>query len=218
VYADWLGEGKQSSYQLFAYGVWQSGGNYINGIVGYSNDDYTIDRSVDLSSGVAQLSSDPRGHSISVDVEAGKRFDAGSWAITPAVGLSSQNVHRDGTKEHGAPSAALDISSSDIASLRARLGGRVSTSFGWRGWEISPHLDVFAVHQMGDTSAVITSRLSGTGSFRTTASAAGRDGVQVGAGVVAKVANNATLYVDYQSDNWSHATSNAFKAGVRIAF
>jgi autotransporter-associated beta strand protein len=218
VYAGSLGEGKQSSYQVFAYGVWQSGGNYVNGIVGYSNDDYTIDRSVDLSSGVARLSSDPRGHSVSVDIEAGRRFDAGAWAITPAVGLSSQNVHRDGVQEHGAPQAALDMSSSDIASLRARLGGRISTSFGWRGWEISPHLDVFAVHQMGDTSAVLTSRLSGTGPFRTTASAAGRDGVQAGVGVVAKVSNDATLYVDYQSDNWSHATSHEFKAGVRIAF
>jgi autotransporter-associated beta strand protein len=218
VYAGWLGEGKQSSYQAFAYGVWQSGGNYVNGIVGYSNDDYSIDRSVDLSSGAAQLSSDPRGHSVSVDIEAGRRFDAGAWAITPAVGLSSQNVHRDGVQEHGAAQAALDMSSSDIASLRARLGGRISTSFGWRGWEISPHLDVFAVHQMGDTSAVLTSRLSGTGSFRTVASAAGRDGVQVGAGVVANVSSNATLYVDYQSDSWSHATSHEFKAGVRIAF
>ncbi|MGN6329464.1 MAG: autotransporter-associated beta strand repeat-containing protein [Rhodanobacter sp.] len=218
VYAGWLGEGKQSSYQAFAYGVWQSGGNYVDGIVGYSSDDYTIDRSVDLSSGVAPLSSNPRGHSVSVDIEAGRRFEAGAWAITPAVGLSSQNVHRDGVQEHGAAQAALDMSSSEIASLRARVGGRISTSFGWRGWEISPHLDVFAVRQMGDTSAVITSRLNGTGAFRATASAAGRDGVQVGAGVVANVSSNATLYVDYQSDNWSHATSNAFKAGVRIAF
>jgi autotransporter-associated beta strand protein len=218
VYAGWLGEGKQSSYQAFAYGVWQSGGNYVDGIVGYSSDDYTIDRSVDLSSGVAPLSSNPRGHSVSVDIEAGRRFEAGALAITPAVGLSSQNVHRDGVQEHGAAHAALDMSSSEIASLRARVGGRISTSFGWRGWEISPHLDVFAVRQMGDTSAVITSRLNGTGAFRTTASAAGRDGVQAGVGVVAKVSNDATLYVDYQSDNWSHATSNAFKAGVRIAF
>jgi len=218
VYAGWLGEGKHSSYQVFGYGVWQSGGMYVNGIVGYGQDQYTIDRAVDLGSGTAQLSSSPNGHTLALDIEAGKRFELGGWALTPAIGVSSQDLRRDGTSEHGDGAVALAMDHGDVTSVRARLGGRLSTSFALSTWNISPHLDVFAVNEMGDTSAALTSRLDGTGRFTTRASSPGRNGLQVGAGVVANLDTNATLYLDYQSDHWSHATSHEFKAGVRIAF
>jgi len=218
VHAGWLGDGQQSSYQAFAYGVWQAGGNYVNGIVGYAADSYSIDRLVALSSNVAQLSSSPDGHSLSADVEAGKRFDLGGWAITPAIGASRGDVHRDAVTEHGAQNAALSMASSTVTSLRGRLGARISTSFAWSNWNVSPHLDVFAVTEFGDKSAVISSRLQGTAAFDTAATAPGRNGLQVGAGVVVGLADNATLYLDYQSDQWRHASAHEFRAGLRIAF
>jgi len=42
--------------------------------------------------------------------------------------------------------------------------------------------------------------------------------LQVGAGVVVGLADNATLYLDYQSDQWRHASAHEFRAGLRIAF
>jgi outer membrane autotransporter protein len=216
--ANWLGSGDVESYQALLYGEWQSGANYVDGIVGVGFDNYDITRRVDLADSARKLTSDASGTSTAVDLEVGHRYELKNhWRVTPAAGISYERIDRSGFTEKGDPTLALDVDHDSRDSARLRAGARLDMPVEIKNSQITPYVNLFAVQELADHAASISPTLAGN-DFRVHAADPGRSSLEATVGVDAQIGKQANAYVDYGADVAESAYAYSIKAGIKIAW
>ncbi|WP_158085590.1 autotransporter domain-containing protein [Henriciella aquimarina] len=156
-----MGSAVADSYTLTAYGRYVTGKAYVDGLVSYGLDRYSTSRYVDLSTGTEQLRSSPDGDSLAFDVEAGRAIGLNGFTITPAVGLSHNEVARQDVREAGAEALALSFHDEQRASLQARVGARLAGQWIRETMTVRPTMSLFLSEELQDQATTVDPMLHG---------------------------------------------------------
>ena len=178
-----------------AYGTYNSGGLYMNTIVGGSYNGYQVSRPISFSTIDRTAHSDPNGGAFTSYLDAGYDFKIGGFTFGPL--MSAQYVYAGVAPfgENGADSLDLKIGTQNANSFRTNVGGRLAYT-----WQVTPSImlvpegRMFWQHEYMDGAESFDATLNGgSGStFNYSPSNPGKDSVFAGAGVNA-----------YFGDRWS---------------
>jgi uncharacterized protein YhjY with autotransporter beta-barrel domain len=117
-----------TTFLSFYYGhVWRPA--FLQGVVSYSDHEYSSDRSVYINNLSRQARADYDGSAISMLLTAGMEVRARSWRIEPFATARYISLDEDGLREQGADSANLILKSRDSDFLMADAGVRFAGIF-----------------------------------------------------------------------------------------
>lgn len=124
---DFGSEGKTDSYQIFGYGGLFEEHAYLYGTVGFSYDNQSTTRRVNLSTSVASANGKTDGYTVSGDIEAGYHFPFETIPVTftPNARLRMEYVSRDGFTETGDSSVILAQNGFNGSSGQVALGANL---------------------------------------------------------------------------------------------
>jgi len=210
----------------FAYGTWENGGWFVDGLVGGNWFDNSYRRSniagtagtVLAQQGLTGASgNDTRG--FAARLTAGRVYGLGAHAVMPYAYASWLHQRTDGAIETGADIFSLGINSSTIdqaeggVGLRAQAGGLV-----WQAFSILPSVDVAYARLGGDLAFPVGLELLGT-PVAARATDIGRDVLRVGAQLTAVRFDEAvTGFLGYDGRFQEQARNNTFSGGLIVRF
>jgi outer membrane autotransporter protein len=223
---DYHGAGKSdiTSWSLSAYGRADAGPLYVDGLLGYSHQDYTQHRYYQpvVPGPVYTANRDPNGSAYTVGAEAGYDYDLGSQAkLEPFLGFLYSHTSVDGSTETGTGPGNLTISDQSANSASSRLGVRWSQTFGSAGsstW--TPMLELGWKHEFADTNPSTTAALAGIPGASFTVQGAGvpKDSALVGAGLTMQLSDALDGTVQYNGDFSDRYTDSTASLRLRMKF
>ncbi|MBL8663804.1 MAG: autotransporter outer membrane beta-barrel domain-containing protein, partial [Candidatus Odyssella sp.] len=200
-------------YASYAPGPW-----YVDGALGYARHNIDTKRTVAFPGFVNNLEGSTTANQFIGGFEAGWRFDAGRFQVTPFFGMQMSVFAQDGYTESGGV-AALNYESETTVSARSSLGVQVRTTFRLgETMRIDPYARVAWAHEFGNRSATLTASFVGapTSSFQVVGARRDRDTFLLGAGFEMAVTPRIGVFAGYSGDLSSTSTSHAGSAGLRI--
>ncbi|GLQ07296.1 hypothetical protein GCM10007924_25170 [Sneathiella chinensis] len=216
------GDTHVDSYQLAAYGRWQAGSLYLDGVAGGGLHRIEADRNVTVGATQETAQADYGALDLSSDLEVGYGLGLGDGvSVTPFAGVRYGWLHRDGFTETGAGLANLRVEDDREHSLSSRLGGRVAyqQDLG-EGMFVQGRLEAAWVHDYLDRAGQINAAFSAApdSGFLINGPDRSRDRARLGAGVTLGLTADTALDLSYQGDVASDETSHAVAATIRWAF
>lgn len=195
-----LGTGRTFSYQGLAYAGWTSGDYYFDGVAAAGSDLYKAERTIAYAK--------PKGHSLSADVEAGRKLAMGPAAVTLAAGLSADQVKRKAVTESGGAITALTFDNVTRRAVQARVGGRVASRTAMGDLHVTPHASVFVLRELNGARSRLDAHLLGQ-AFEVATTSPGKTSLQLAAGVDAQVNDRARLTFGYKYEGAREVQSHA---------
>lgn len=204
------------SLEIGAYASWGDTRLYLNANVSYIFHDFEINRFDGLDRARGQYD----GDTISAYAEGGKIFETESgFRIQPIVAVSFAHLETDAYSETGTAATLLNVFEADYTSLKSLLGGRFAYPFeleSGRKWV--PEARLVWSHEFMDDRASHFVDVQGGAVVKTLVNGEQftRDSLVAGAGLSAPVADDATLFVDYDATLSSDVTIHTVSAGARL--
>ncbi len=216
------GNADVNSYSLSAYGRYEQGKVYIDGLVGASYQSYDMTRLYTpiLTTYTARRS--PSGASVMAGLEAGYDYDfQGGSRVEPFAGFAFSRIRIDGSTETGSGPGNLTIDDQTGNSANSRLGVRWSSTFGKNtGSELTPMLQLGWKHEFADRNPSTTASLAGLpgSSFTVQGAEAPKDTALVGVGLQVKFSDRLDGSVRYDGDFGSGYTNSTASLRLRLQF
>ncbi|MDR3499371.1 MAG: hypothetical protein P4L72_09105 [Parvibaculum sp.] len=223
---DFHGAGKSdiTTWSLSAYARGEQGPLYVNGLLGYAYQDYSLDRYYQpiVPGTVYTAHRSPSGGAYYAGAEVGYDYDLGSQAkLEPFLGFLYSHTKVDGSTETGSGPANLTVSDQSANSASSRLGLRWSQTFGSAGsstW--TPMLELGWKHEFADSNPSTTAALAGIPGASFTVQGAGvpKDSAIVGAGLTMKLSDALDGTVQYNGDFSDKYTDSTASLMLRLKF
>jgi outer membrane autotransporter protein len=207
------------TYSTGVYGSYVDGGWYGNALFTYGFNSYTEDRNISIGDFTGTNYGAPDGNQYTGSLVGGYEFRSGDFKYGPIAGVQYVNLEINSFSEDGP--TALNVQSESDESFRSQLGMEaryvVRTGSVW----LTPHASATWQHEYLDNSNGITSQFNqiGAGSFTVQTARPDRDSALIDVGLNADVAENVTLFTDYQTEaGEDNYFSQSVQAGVKISF
>jgi len=207
------------TYSTGVYGSYVDGGWYGNALFTYGFNSYTEDRNISIGDFTGTNYGAPDGNQYTGSLVGGYEFRSGDFKYGPIAGVQYVNLEINSFTEDGP--TALNVQSESDESFRSQLGMEaryvVRTGSVW----LTPHASVTWQHEFLDNSNGITSQFNqiGAGSFTVQTVQPDRDSALIDVGLNADVADNVTLFTDYQTEaGEDNYFSQSVQAGIKISF
>ena len=130
--------------------------------------------------------------------------------------------HQDGYTEDGAGSLDLRVDAVDAASLRTRLGGRISLDYEIETASgllaVTPEVHAQWQHEFLRDSTDIACDFDGGGSFESATPDPERDSLLLGAGLVVGRQDSPSFYIQGDTELSAHSVGYRAALGFRIPF
>ncbi len=207
------------SYSPGIYASYVDGGWYGNGMFSYGYNSYTSDRNIQIGTLSGDNHGATQGNLYVTNLTGGYEFKENAWKFGPVASLQYAHLDINSFTEQG-PSA-LNLNNQNDDSLRSQLGAEARYAVHCGGCNLTPHISATWQHEFLDNSNGITSQLngSGAGSFTVQSTSTERDSAFIDLGVDSKVADNVTIFTDYETQvGQSHFFAQSVQAGVKIGF
>lgn len=221
---DFRGAGKADvkSWSVGAYGRYEVGSLYMNAMLGYGHQSYSMERRFTVLGTSYSAHRSPDGSSVSAGAEIGYAFDLGNDAkLSPFAGLLYTHTKMDGSTETGASPFNLTLDDQTANTANSRIGVRWAQTFrSGGGTEWTPQLALGWRHAFGDQNPSTTASLAGIpgSAFTVTGANAARDAAIVGAGVTLKLSEGIDGTVEYNGDFSSNYTDSTASLRLRLKF
>ena len=215
------GKADLDSYSLNAYGRYEQGPLYVNGMLGVSYQSYDMTRNYVIGLANYQAHRNPDGQAVAGGAEIGYDFDLGNTAtLTPFLSFLYAHTSIDGSTETGTGPANLVVQDQSGDSETSHLGMRWSQIYktdGGTSWK--PMLELGWKHEFADTNPTTTSALSGLGgSYIVNGAKSPTDFATVGAGLNVQLTDAVDGTVQYNGDFGDTQTSSTASLKLRLKF
>ena len=222
------------AWGLGVYGTYYVDNFYVDGLVGWNQTDYDIDRRIYLpvgadpgsSSAVVETDRTAQGSTDSSDwtasLGAGMDFNRDNLSYGPFARLTYSQADIDGYSESGAFGLNLTVGDQNWESLTSVLGARISAAFS-QGWGVLvPQARLGWVHEFKNDSQIFSAFYTVDPQripLLALTDDPDRDYIELGIGVSAVMPGGLQAFLDYQTLlAQEYLTDNIFTLGVRAAF
>lgn len=218
------GDANIESYSLNAYGRFDQGPLYINGMLGISMQSYDMTRRYTpiLPSPSFVAHRDPDGTAVAVAGEVGYGFDVGDKSkLTPFLGFLYAHTKIDGSTETGAGPGNLIVDDQSADTASSRLGIRWSKTFGSTGaMQWAPVLELGWKHEFSDQNPTSTASLAAIpgGGFTVNGAEAPKDLAILGVGLNVQLSDAIDGTVRYNGDFGDTFTNSTASIRLRMKF
>jgi outer membrane autotransporter protein len=212
--------GDVDGWNIGLNGLWKgNSGVYLNGVLAYSHDSNSLTR----EDGLGTNKSDFNGHSISAQLELGKKFAHGKNVnFTPYLSLLGLKYDRDSVSEHGT-GAGLNVGDASNSYFTSNLGVRIGKDFmnddgSKRGGVM---LGVSWQHQFSDVDFPVTAALQNAApgsSFTVQGTPLSKNGIGLQLGGYGRLSKNILGFLNYSGSFSSNQKVNSVTAGVEYQF
>jgi fibronectin-binding autotransporter adhesin len=220
------GNGSKATVDAYTPGIYASyvdKGWYANGMVTYGFNSDTEDRRITVPGLQGDNHGASDGGQLTSNLTGGYEFQRGNFKFGPLATLQYVHLTVGSFQEDGPTSLSIDRQDADstrsLLGFQARYSAPVNTPCGLM--TLTPHVQASWQHEYMDNSDGITSSFNNTGggSFVVQGQKPERDSAFLDLGLDAQVSNNATVFVDYQTQaGQEHFLGQSVQAGVRIGF
>ncbi|MGE5177206.1 MAG: hypothetical protein ACM3JJ_12655 [Hyphomicrobiales bacterium] len=215
-----MASGTTKSILASAYAGRLWGRAFVQGIATYANNSFENRRDVRVNALERVAVSDHDGHSFSGLLTAGRRFDAGRWALEPFATARYLHLSEKGFTETGAGSANLIVEPRSTDWLGSDLGVRLSTRFVGDRSAFLPELLLGWSHDYGLDDRAIVASFEGDPSMTFTLAGQDvkRDGALLGAGLTYYTTGGWKASVRYDRGQRGDYRSNGFSLRLGSSF
>lgn len=160
-----LGKSETESWALTFYGSYYIDDWFIDGLLGYSTQDYDNQRNVLISGlGTGQsdqfIKSSTDGNAINISVGGGLSSELYGWQATYTARLDYMDATIDGYTEDRSNSLALKIADQDVESLQLIAGAQFSRALS-RDWgTMNPYFGLEVRQEFEDETRVVSAQYS----------------------------------------------------------
>lgn len=205
------------SFNLGAHATYYHDGDYLDGVIGITNDEFDTQRFIQFGTIDRVASGDFDADQHYLYLEAGRTYELGDEGeeeqlhVQPQLALQYRNYTQDAYSETGADDLNLTTLENDLDMFQTALGARFFyTGRTDDGSTIVPDLMVRWAHEHGDVDRTVRSQFVGTSTvFATNGIKQDRDSVQVRAGITAATMDDLTVDVSYNGELASHQKNHA---------
>ena len=206
----------------FVYGTYYTDRFYIDGLAGYAQSDYDMDRKIFIPNNnpdsawsltygpedvKATAKADTDSDDYTVSAGAGYNFSQGALSYGPYARLTYLKVDIDGYKEKGAGRVGLDLDVEDMKwkSFTSVLGGQLAYASSQKFGVVMPQVRAAWVHEFEDDSDKVTATYVGAEAddinrkFTTETDNPDTDYFEVGVGVSAVFKNGVQAFFNYDT-------------------
>lgn len=237
------GDLEGDSWGLSLYGSYSmDNGLFFDGLVGYAQNDYTMKRrinyttgefaadgtTVDAASASQVATSDPDADVWNFNVGAGYTLYRDAWSITPSLRLNYLQNAVDGYSERMSDpqavggSMALAIDSQTFKSFTSDLGVQVSRAISTGSGVWVPQLRIGWVHEFENSQEQVGARFVNdinNQPLLVLTQTPDRNYADLSVGVSAQFAGGRSAFLSYNTLlGYENVTYNAINAGVRLEF
>ncbi len=209
------------SVQFGAYGSRRFDCFEVGGLLGFSLNQFTANRSVSIGSDVTNLSAAFSGSQVQAALQAAYALDVKGFTVKPLAGVQYSQFNEGRFTESGSDSLALAIPAQFFESLRPYLGVE-GTQYLKLDQDLGliPCVDLSASQELMDVASSFQTTLNGDPANPFTVTgitpSATTVGVEVGAQLVFGTQFN--LFANYQGHLSGTEDLNTFDGGLDIAF
>jgi outer membrane autotransporter protein len=207
------------TYSPGVYASYVDGGWYGNALFTYGYNSYTENRNISIGDLTGTNTGAPQGNQYTGSLVGGYEFRSGDFKYGPIAGVQYVNLGINSFSEEGP--TALNVQSESDESFRSQLGVEARYVMHAGSICLTPHASATWQHEFLDDSNGITSQFNqiGAGSFTVETTTTDRDSAVIDAGLNADVAENVTLFTDYQTEaGEANYFAQSVQAGVKIGF
>ena len=206
--------------QFAVYADYTIGPVYLDGTVGAAYGDGTTRRNVSLPGRAGTAAGHVTDTQLMGSLEAGYGLKLGQVTATPFAGLALGSVDQDGFTETGAGVLDLHVAKQSQSSVKSTVGARLSTDLALGSALVTTDLSVGWAHEFaplgrGTNASFVGAPAAG---FQVTGVKVPGDSALIGFGLATAVFANTSIYVHYDGDLASGASSNAITAGFRFSW
>lgn len=209
--------GEADSYHLGLYGGARFDRLRLSGGLSYTGHDISTWRLAAFPGFSERLTAGYGARTLQAVGEAGYRFDLGRFAIEPFANLAYLNLRTDTIREQGGV-AALFAKSQASAVTFATLGLRAQMQFDLAGTAATLNGTLGWRHAAGDVTPVSLQGFAGGAPFSIAGIPIARDAMIVGAGLGARIGQNAELDISYLGQLAKNAADHTFNAKLAVTF
>lgn len=204
-------------------------GFFLDGQVGYTYKDYSIERRVALTItgaptriALGRIDGDTESHEARVSVSAGYDFVLGALTVGPRAGVHWRETAVDGFQESGNTGIELIYDDQHVTSVTTTLGLYASFAISTRLGVLVPHAIAEYVHEFADDQRRIGFRFAQDQgqtplSFQT--DPPDRNYANLGVGAVMVLARGVSPYLDYRAlVGYDDRSSHTVTLGLRFEF
>ena len=205
------------SYQLNAYGSYNMGQWYTDGLLGGAFHKFNTDRTI-VGTGVAN--GDYNGETYTARVGGGYRIPTSKGIdVTPNSSLTYSYNHAQGYTETGAGGLNTTVKSADTQALVGRLGADLGYSFNYNSMLVRPVLRAaFLYDFVGDQQSTTAQFTGGGATFKVKDASPARASYNLGASLNVARTDNITFSADYDFQGKSDYTSHSGVLRARYSF
>ncbi|MCL4502011.1 MAG: autotransporter domain-containing protein [Deltaproteobacteria bacterium] len=210
-----------NSIPFNAYSSFFSNGYYLNGIIGYTYEDfYNMERNVVFGTLNRTARASTTGNQFQLAAETGYDLKVGNAIINPLVSLYYTTLSTGAFTENNAGALNLRVPVQSATSVQTGLGARAGIKAKKGGVTFIPQVSAVWQHEYSDKTRGLDARLaqgSGTIAFQTREP--GRDFAVLSADFSAEFSKTVTANLGYTAEvGRSHSYNMGVNAGLRIAF
>lgn len=205
------------------YSTWQSGGFYLNNVIGGEFNAYDWTRQINFPGISRTATAETDGTVFETMFGGGHDWKFGNMEAGLFCNLEYTLMMIDGFTESGAGSLNLRISDQDAESLRTNLGAQLMWNVPVAGRNIRPSIRAAWRHEYLDYNRTVNSALvggAGPGFGTSLPGGRRRDSLLLNGGFTMEITDNVSGYLYYTGDLGSGDTENihAVNTGLRVAF
>lgn len=204
-----------------AYGSFFANGFYIDGVLGYTHNNYDMERNIALGTINRTAKATTGGNQFQLGVDGGYDIKVGNAIFGPMLSLAYANLETQAFTESNAGVLNLKVSSQSASSLQTGLGARASYRAKVGNVTVKPQVSVAWQHEYsGNTRGLNASLAQGSSNmtFRTVSNP-GKNFAVVGAEVSARFSKRFVANIGYTGEvGRSNASNHMLNAGLRFEF
>jgi outer membrane autotransporter protein len=210
-----------TSIQATLYGDYTTSGMYIEGLVGYANNDVDTSRSISIGTLNRTASGAYDSDQFMAGVGAGIPIKVGSASfLTPHVGFSYTHVSSDSYTETGAGGLNLTVAPEDLTIALGIVGARYHVNMPTGDGILTPEFRGSVMYDLASDKAQSSSTFTGGGAaFTTTGADVASAAYSVGGGLSYTTADGGmSIGADYDAEVKSDFIGHAGRIELKVHF
>lgn len=216
------------------YGTWYKDQFYVDGLIGYNQTDYDIDRAILLSLGsnpgtgatvqetARTATASTNSSDLTLSLGGGMDFTRGNLSYGPFVRLTYLQSDIDGYRERGAFGLNLTVDDQDWKSFTSALGARVSASLSQSWGVLVPQARLAWVHEFENDATTFTAFYTvdpRRNPLIAISDEPAEDYAELGVGASAVMSGGLQAFFDYQTLlGHGYLNDHVFSIGIRKAY
>jgi outer membrane autotransporter protein len=210
-----------NSIPFNAYSGFFTNGYYVNGIVGYTyNDYYNMERNIAFGTINRTAKASTSGNQFQLAAETGYDLKLGNAIINPLVSPYYATLSTGAFTETNAGALNLHVASQSASSVQTGLGARAGVRAKTGSVTFVPTVSAVWQHEYSDKTRGLDARLAqGSSNIALQTQEAGRDFAVVGVDLSAKFTKNIGANLGYTAElGRTHSTNMGVNVGLKISF